>query len=1008
MRFTELLVKYRTVFLVTMTALAIVCGAMIPRINVVMELSFFLPDDSPMKIGIDRIAEDFPDMNGQLNMLSVMLENVEDKDAEEKVLSELTGNLLCVSVKENSPYTLYQFLLSQTTDSRACERAIQQHYGDSAVIEIDLDKNMPAGIPAMILTGFIMVFISLLIMCSSVMEVLLFLLTTGIAVAINMGSNILLDGVSYLTTTMVGVLQMILSMDYSIIIMNRYRQEKKLTADSQKAMAKALASAAPSVMSSALTTIVSLLMLIFMHLKIGLDMGFILSKGVLLSMICNFTVLPGFILLFEKAIHATEKKVPLLPSAALARFEVRYRAVLAVALVGIFTAAFILQKRTEVSFAAIWETEISKKFPPQNPMVMLYDTADEDVVPALLDSLGRDPKVTTCVSYPSLMKQKFTAAEITQRFDQVASYVPEEFMRIIYYAYTHPERKERLSLNEIQDLSKELSAKGMIPDGFDVEGITKKLMQAPAPVKVTKPEPKPEPVPVADTLIAAIPDSTALAQAAVPDSLDAQVTPADSTETASKDIFTYEQVTQQLTARQMSELYGIERSYLNMLYRMAGRTRKPATMSPYEAATFINTRVLPDKRYANMVTPEMKQQFRDLYVQLDSVFLAGPSVMPQEDDLLADNVLTADSLSAAAAVTDSVALAKAEPVAVSVPEPEEEDEYVEPTPLERLAEMAFSGKKYNSRTVRRALVAAGVPVSQSDMDLLYLYAGSRKWSPRNTRLSINELVHFVDSSIIRNPAFAPFIDDNTRTTIEEVKDQLDFAATSLRSERSSVATVLTDFEFESPETFAFVDRFRELADKTLNGEHYLIGESMMYKDIKDEFPSELLLLTILTISAIFVIVALTFKSFIIPIMLILAVMTGVYVNVFVSGLGGNTMYFMAYLIVQSILMGATIDYSILFTSYYRESRLKMNVADSIAASYLGAGHSIMTSGLILTVAPFVMSFIIEDQMVATILKCLGTGALSAVLVIFLVLPGVIALCDKVTAPKGAVKSFGNK
>ncbi|MBR0083386.1 MAG: MMPL family transporter, partial [Bacteroidales bacterium] len=161
-------------------------------------------------------------------------------------------------------------------------------------------------------------------------------------------------------------------------------------------------------------------------------------------------------------------------------------------------------------------------------------------------------------------------------------------------------------------------------------------------------------------------------------------------------------------------------------------------------------------------------------------------------------------------------------------------------------------------------------------------------------------------------------------------------------------------------------------------------------------------------ASIFIIVALTFKSLVIPVLLILAVMSGVYANVVASGLGGNTMYFMSYLIVQSILMGATIDYCILFMSYYRDYRKKCNVPHSIMAAYRGATHSILTSGLILIMAPFSMSLIISDKLVATILKCLASGALAAVLVIFLLLPAMIAICDPLIVPKPKGKSFGNK
>ena len=1034
MDFLGFLVKRRNVFLVIMMALAVVCATMIPKLNIIMEITYFLPDDSPMKKGLDQMEEDFPGMKGQLSMLSVMLENVEDEDAEQKVLNDLTGGLVCMSVKDNAPYTLYQYLLTQDCDLEAVRQAIRSHYDGNVVVETDLDKNMPADIIPMIVSGSVLVFIILLVMCSSVMEVVLFLFTTLIAVAINMGSNILMEGVSYMTNTMCAVLQMILSMDYSIIVMNRFRQEKaKFPGNNPMAMSVALKNAAPSVLSSCVTTVASLMMLMFMHLKIGMDLGLVLSKGVLLSMICNFTVLPALILLFDKAIVKTEKKIPQFPARDIARFEVHNRILLTILFVGIFIAAFILQKRTEISFAAIWETEIAKQFPPQNPMVLMYETEEEDAVPGILDTLQRDPNVVSCISYPGLIKQGHSVKELSEEIASISPLITEDIVKAVFYSYTHPERNERLSLDEIQDLAEELSQKGLVPGEFDVKSITSKLVP-PVPA-VPKPPVIPVPAtPVAqDTAVAPSPvvDTTLFAVAqdslgnvhTLPDS--AAVAKADSTGTVSVPSadgvsavpvsFSYEMVTEQLSSRQMSERYGIERSYVNMLYRLAGRTRKPATMSLYEVATFANNKLLKDKRYSGYVTKEQVDLFKAIYRQVDSAFVAGPA--PVEDVYLAeagdiqahgDSVSVAgvpDSLAVQLAVND-LNIARAETPAVA--EPEEDDEPVILTPLERLAEMAFSGRKYNSRTVRYALASAGIRISQSDMDLLYMYAGSRKWNDRGTRMSVGEFVNYLNDTLLQQEAFARFMDDDSRRMLSDAVAELNMAATTLRSDRHSIAAVMTDYEFESPETFSFVDRLQELSDRSLHQDHVIISESAMYKEIKEEFPDELLLLTLLTVLSIFIIVALTFKSLIIPVFLVLAVMSGVYVNVLVSGLNGHTMYFMSYLVVQSILMGATIDYSILFTSYYREHRMRTGVPRSIMAAYHGAGHSIMTSGLILTLAPFAMSLFIKDQMIAMILKCLATGALSAVLIIFFILPGAIALCDFMVAPKGAVKSFGNK
>ena len=1027
------LVRRRNIFLAVMTALAVVCAMMIPKLNIIMEITYFLPDDSPMKIGLDQMEEDFPGMKGQLSMLSVMLKDVEDRDAEQKVLNELTGGLICMSVKENGPYTLYQYILTQDCDYNARRQDIKDHYGGNAVVEIDLDKNMPANIIPMIISGSVLVFIILLIMCSSLVEVILFLLTTMIAVAINMGSNILLDGVSYMTNTMVAVLQMILSMDYSIIIMNRYRQEKlNCPGDNPKAMAVALKNAAPAVLSSCVTTVASLLMLMFMHLKIGMDLGLVLSKGVLLSMICNFTVLPALILLFDKAIVKTEKKIPEFPARNIARFEARNRILLTFLFVGIFVAAFILQKRTQVSFAAIWETEIAKQFPPQNPMVLMYETSEEDAVPGILDTLQRDPRVISCISYPGLIKEGHSVKGLTEELAPMSPMITEDIVKAVFYSYTHPERDELMSLNEIQDLADELTVKGLVPDGLDVKKTISKLVMRMPPEnkpKVYENTAYPDTIhtiinPADSTMAAAVPagpssaaDSvkTAKADSVATVSESARVAEAAEVQDApaAPVAFTFEMVTEQLTAKQLSERFGIERSYVNMCYRMAGRTRKPATMSLHEVATFVNNRLLNDKRYSGLASAEQVELFKSIYRQVDSAFVAGPApvetlLAEAEETAASDSVAVAavpDSTTAKQAPAEDVKLAQ---VRKPAPVEDDDDEPVVVTPLERLAEMSFSGRKYNSRTVRNALAAAGIRVSQSDMDLLYLYAGSRNWNDRKTRMSISEFVNYLNGTLMQQESFARFLDEDARRMLSDAIAELDVAATTLRSDRHSLAAIMTDYEFESPETFAFVDRLQELSDRSLTQDHVIISESAMYKEIKEEFPDELLLLTILTVLSIFIIVALTFKSLIIPVFLVLAVMSGVYVNVFVSGLNGNTMYFIAYLVVQSILMGATIDYSILFTSYYRESRMHTGVPRSIMAAYRGAGHSIMTSGLILTLAPFAMSLFIDDKMIATILKCLATGALSAILIIFFILPGAIALCDFLVAPKGAVKSFGKK
>ena len=130
-------------------------------------------------------------------------------------------------------------------------------------------------------------------------------------------------------------------------------------------------------------------------------------------------------------------------------------------------------------------------------------------------------------------------------------------------------------------------------------------------------------------------------------------------------------------------------------------------------------------------------------------------------------------------------------------------------------------------------------------------------------------------------------------------------------------------------------------------------------------------------------------------------MSAVYVCAFVGGLGGHQMNYLAYLVTQSILMGATIDYAILFTDYYREKRMYLPIWQALRKSYKNTIHSIMTSGLILILCPYIMSMLLTDPTISLILQSISVGALSAILLIIFVLPGLLAAFDKVVVKKGA-------
>lgn len=111
----------------------------------------------------------------------------------------------------------------------------------------------------------------------------------------------------------------------------------------------------------------------------------------------------------------------------------------------------------------------------------------------------------------------------------------------------------------------------------------------------------------------------------------------------------------------------------------------------------------------------------------------------------------------------------------------------------------------------------------------------------------------------------------------------------------------------------------------------------------------------------------------------------------------GSMYYLALLIVECILMGATIDYGILFTNYYRESRRLFDVKKALKKAYAGSIHTIMTSGLILVTVTGVVGGMFEEATVQAIVKTLSIGSFCAIVLILFILPGILAVCDKLVA-----------
>ena len=1017
-RIAQILIRFRHILLILMIASGVAGICMLPKVNIVSDMTTYLPDDSRMKHGLDSLKSSFSgiDING--SGVSAMFTNEVVHDSLATELTELDGIATIIGNRSNERHTLYQFVLDPNASPDEVANSISSRYGDSVIVETASANLLPdnMGFIAIVCVGLLTLI--LVIMCASIIEAILFLVAIGIAVAINMGSNVYLPGVSVVTSAIASILQLILSMDYSIILANRYRKVRERIDDKVEAMIQALSDTISPIISSAMTTVLGMSMLAFMDFKIGLDMGLVLSKGVFLSLVSIYFVLPSLILSFDKLIRKTTKKVPLLHTYKLSGFEVRHRILIAVSFAIFFVASYFLSKRTDISFSNTWPTEITREFPAQNQTVMLYRTDEQEKVIPLIDSLKSDSKVLTTISYPSIMLKERTADEMIGFIKEMSAMLPAgakstdstmfspDLLGIVYYAAAHPERNEKMSFSDIEKFVNELPAEYVA--GFDIDRMMQDIMNG----LMEEEEYIEEPAPViAETLVDVTPPLGAEPEAPFShelsqrDTVAATISESDTTlQITEASRFTFDNSTQKLTSREMAEFLGFDHTQASIIYRLAGFSK--SSMSAQEFIHYINENILTRKVYARMISDEQKSELAEVRYQIDSAVAAGPSqltVTPIREVPIAEIISQTDST----VKTETPAPDVSEPVkeieypAAAITETPKVEKRKAMTPVEVLMEMVGSDRKYSAEKIGSTLRNAGIDVAQSDIDLLFMFYGSRNIDTDSLKMSITDIMDFMTGTLLVDPMYERFIDETAKESIIAMKQSMTDGLGNLKGERYSIATIISDYETESKETFDFIGRLSEKCDETFDGECYLIGESVMYKEMKDGFSHEMMVVTLLTIIVIFITVALTFRSMIVPVFLLLIVMSAVYVCVFVGGLGGKPMNYLAYLVMQSILMGATIDYAILFTDYYRKKRMKLPIWQALRKSYKNTIHSIMTSGLILILCPYIMSMLLTDPTISLILHSISVGALSAILLIIFVLPGLLAAFDKIVVKKGS-------
>ena len=728
------IVDKRKAFYLVFIAAFVFCAASINKVQVNNDITSYLPAQTETRRGLTIMDEEFI----TLGSANVMVSNVTYQTALD--LSHKLENIEGVSevafdgTEEHYKNSSALFTISfdgEETDPATVEAmnevlAALEGYDVYSSTQIGRDESatLQQEMTVILAIAAVVIVVVLLFTSKSYMEVPVYLIVFAAAAVLNMGTNFIFGTISFITNSIAVVLQLALAIDYAIIFCHRYMEERDNGLDPREADIAALSKAIVEISSSSLTTISGLVALMLMQLRIGFDMGIVLSKGIVCSMLCVFLLMPGLLMLFSGPIDRTRHR-NLVPKINFwGKAVVRLRYILPPIFLVVVVAGAVLSSHCDYVFDTN-DTDFDNK--------PAWRIADEKVT----DTFGKKNTIAVLVPRGDYNKEKY----VLERGSQL------------------PQVTQATGLANIE-----------VEDG--------------------------------------------------------------------------RMLTDEMNPRQFSELAGVDIELARLLYQAYG-------LSVEEYGAIFQD---PD----------------DYSVPLIDVF---EFLLDQKDKGVVN--LTGE---------------------------------------------------------------------QADK-------------------------------------------------VDDLQERLDVGLEQLRGEHWSRLVFVADVPTEGDETYALLDEIRSIAQEYYGDDVILVGNSTNAFDLASSFSGDNMKISILTALFVMVILLFTFKSAGLPILLVLTIQGSIWINFSVPVLTGTNLFFLSYLVVSSIQMGATIDYAIVITNRYMELKTEMERKQAAVEALSQSFPTILTSGTIMAVAGFLIGGISTDATIGSVGQTLGRGTVTSIILVMTVLPQLLMLGD---------------
>jgi len=923
-KIANLIVKFRYVLIFIFLGLSIISIFLMSKVNINYDMTNYLDKDQTSATSLKIMQKEFGSV-GQcqymvcgdkdeftFDVAKLLGDKIqEDKGVASVVFAENDTDDNYFKEENGKNYALYKLFLTtgnyETESYDTLDRIDKiiddftvelNTYSNGAAVENDfltnaLDKDMIIIISVVALV----VLLILTLVSKSWFEPIIFAIIVFGSILINLGSNIILnhisyinDSMSFITKSIAAVMQLALSMDYAIVLLHTYKEMKETTNDKKEAMSLAIAKSFAPVSASSLTTIAGLVALMFMSFSIGFDVGLVLAKGILISLLCVFLFMPALLLIFDTLIvktshrsidevlyqlndkHVEKKKQNGKKVFTFTDFQIKTKIIIPVIALILIIIGCIYNYKTEYSFTLEASTDKNATVNVDNEKIT--------------DEFGLQNTLVVLIP-----KDKYSYSEE---------------MKIINYMESYKYKDETI-VN---------SSQGLTTYGVNIP----------------------------------------------------------------------------LTSEMFSNEFGISKDILDDVYNM---------MNLYDSENVINNDgvlyITPENlinfvvnnkaaiTYANSKQQELETTYNsfkdDLYDSDGNVKLAVVSAMSTYCSGFEKYLeLKEENPAAAQLILESLGEETEEAAALK---------YQQYKALVSIVNNEYVTNKYSfiSNEIY-SLIASQSVLNNDEATKGNVYAFELIKFLATYEYPIDELGNK-----------AKLLEIYGMKLQEEISNKqilVNTAYKSLKSDNYYRIIFNLNMEISSDKAFEIID---EITDELYDGEFKdlnlkVVCESFVYSQIKKVFNRDIVVVNLISFFAILLIIAFTFKSYFVPVLLTALIQGAIWITMGTTAMYGSQVFFVCYIVVMCVQMGATIDYAILLTTNYTRNRKTMNVRKSMEHSMKSSLLTIITSSSILIISTFIIGKVSRVKIISDLGLLLTKGCIFSVLVVLICLPQFLILCDK--------------